>query len=75
MNSWNYRVVKTEQGLSIYEIFYDKDGKPESRTLEPVLNFHLDSVQDIVYELEQRIRLACDQPILMDKEIGKKKDI
>lgn len=28
--SWNYRVVKDEQGFHVTDVFYDKDGWPRS---------------------------------------------
>ena len=68
--SCNYRILKTPKGLSIYEVYYDEDGKPISCTENPILDFHVDSEEDIKEEIKI-IQKAFESPTLDLKDIGK----
>lgn len=68
--TWNYRVVKSEAGLSVYEVYYDKFGMPIATSAEPVLNFFCDTVEAIQYEITDRIMAALNEPILRIEDIG-----
>ena len=65
---WNYRVVKTAGGYGVFEVYYDDDGKPISRTEDPILDFLLEEPEGIREELKT-ITAACDAPTLLDSEI------
>lgn len=66
--SWNYRVVKTEDSLVIYDVYYDSEGRPIGRHLNPSYLYG-----NIVEDLKEHLQLmmeALDKPILLDSEIG-----
>ncbi|RFA30017.1 hypothetical protein CAI21_07305 [Alkalilimnicola ehrlichii] len=33
---WNYRIVRKQGVLAVFEVYYDEDGKPETCTADPV---------------------------------------
>ena len=67
--TWNYRIVKTDEGYSIYEVFYDDKGKAIATTKNPTLDFHVESVDGIKEELEIIKEAFNKSPLNMD-EIG-----
>lgn len=61
--SWNHRVLRHEDGtLAVYEVYYDDDGRPVSRTETPVAADG-DDLAELLETIDQ-IRAACDLPIL-----------
>lgn len=74
MSTWNYRLVKVgpdESGdweVGIYEVYYDDDGHPHSRTLEPAEFVGADA--DEVRKALKRAIKATSQAVLDDTEIG-----
>ena len=67
--TWNYRVVKTELGFSVFEVFYDKQGRPGGRTEKPTLGFYCETPEDVLAELEL-IKMAFQCPVLNIENIG-----
>jgi hypothetical protein len=68
--TWNYRIVKTPAGFSVYEVFYDEDGTPVTSTVNPTLDFFCDTPEELLAELEI-IKLAFDEPTIDIETIGK----
>ena len=68
---WNYRVVKTVEGYSIYEVFYDDNGRPKATTENPTLDFYCDTPEGILNELDIIKRAFESSPLDMN-EIGSK---
>jgi len=68
--TWNYRIVKTAEGFSIYEVFYDESGRPISCTERPTLDFFCETPDGVLEELEV-IKAAGDKPFLERDAIGK----
>jgi hypothetical protein len=69
--TWNYRVVKTQDGYSVYEVFYDDAGNPSGCTTNPILDFFCDTPEALLEELEI-IRHAFETVPLDISEIGTK---
>lgn len=69
--TWNYRVVKTSDGYSVYEVFYNEAGEPSGCASKPTLDFFCDTREDLIGELEI-IRHAFDSAALDISEIGGK---
>ena len=74
--TWNHRVVRIRDGkgeplLGIYEVYYDDDGKPEHRTLEPIGVITEDVGDETKKDMRKilgRMLNCLDQPILDDEE-------
>jgi hypothetical protein len=69
--TWNYRIVKTPEGFSVYEVFYDDNGSPVLTTVNPTLDFFCDTVDGLLEEIEI-IKLAFDKPAIDIKTIVEK---
>ncbi len=69
--SWNYRIVKTEKGHGLFEVYYEDSGKPYARSTDPVLNFYCDT-QDELSEIIDMIKssLHRNMTTLTDADIG-----
>ena len=59
---WNYRVVVKDGNCSIYEVYYDDNGRIEAFTEEPV-GPSGESLEELRQDLEY-FQLALDQPAL-----------
>ena len=70
--SWNYRIVKTDDGYSVFEVYYDEMGRPTSYTAKPMLNFFCESPAGLLEELEI-LKRAFDADPLDESEIGTEK--
>ncbi len=71
---WNYRVLRTDEGYSVFEVFYDENEKPVGTTEKPILDFYCETPEDILHELEI-IKDAFSSGVLDMKEIGTKNDV
>lgn len=67
--SWNYRVIKSAEGYSIYEVFYDDNGNPDACTQEPIVDFYCETPEAIQFELDI-IKKAFDKPVLNIEDFG-----
>ncbi|MCB1049105.1 MAG: hypothetical protein H6510_08695 [Acidobacteria bacterium] len=76
--SWNYRVIQTDEGYSVYEVYYDEDQNVYMWSSDPVLNFFCDSPEAIIYEWDERIREAFNKQVLnmadLEKKVARKAD-
>ena len=70
--TWNYRIVAIdydeEVEYGIYEVYYDDDGKPVSRTLNPVPC--VGSAEEELHNSFEYMKEAFGKPILTDKDFG-----
>jgi len=71
MSGKNFRVVNTERGYSVFEVFYDSRGKPVRRSDQPILQCYADTSCGLSDWLET-IQLAFEKPSLDDSEVGEK---
>lgn len=67
--TWNYRIVKSNEGFSVYEVFYDENGELNGITKDPILGFYCETPDDILEELEI-IKKAIKEPILNIEDIS-----
>ena len=83
--SWNYRVVyhppskykvgetefDREEYLAIHEVYYDKDGNPDSITRDEIITGDegKESLKSIKWVLKQMLK-SIDKPILNDKDFS-----
>jgi len=66
--SWNYRVVKGEEGLRIFDVYYNDAGQPIGSNLAPTY-VHGETVDDLRAQL-QLMTEALAQPVLAEADIG-----
>ena len=76
--TWNYRLIlhkeaKTgEEWIGLHEVYYDKNGKPHSWTINPI-SFVCDAEEGpengIVRALEMALSGARDKPMLIESEL------
>jgi hypothetical protein len=66
--SWNYRVVKTDDGYGVFEVYYDEMGRSKGRTDKPMLNFFCESPACLLEEIEI-LKRAFDSDPLDEREI------
>lgn len=69
--SWDYRIVQTqetsgEQFFAAYEVYYDDQGRPISRTLKP--SFPSGETLEELSEDFEYYRRALDKPVLADED-------
>lgn len=69
--AWNYRIVKTEKGYGIFEVYYGTEGEPCGMTAEPIVGIYSDTPKELLLEIEL-IKNSLDQnpEILMENQIG-----
>ncbi len=74
--SWNYRIVKTEKGYGVFEVYYNDSGKPNGRAIAPALDFYCDTPDELI-EIVELIKssLEKNKAILTDIELGVLDDI
>lgn len=68
--TWNYRVISKEVNgvceeteYGIYEVYYNKDGKPTSCTVNSVSPYSCTDVEDLKLSVELMLP-AFDKPVL-----------
>lgn len=69
--SWNYRVVRGEYGLRIYDVYYDGDGNPIATHQNPTYVYG-DQLQDLKQQLMLMIE-ALEKPVLDVASIGERR--
>lgn len=71
MNTWNYRVVRTERrrpgggedfSYEVHEVYYDRNGTPTSATQDPVGPYG-ETLEELSRDLAQ-IQRALELPVL-----------
>lgn len=81
--SWNYRIVKRyytdlrsgeeRSFYALHEVYYDEDGNPNARTVEPI-SFQCDE-EEGPEGIQGSLKIALDDatkhPVLDDKELKK----
>ncbi len=83
--SWNYRIIRhssskykvgdkefdREEYLAIHEVYYDKDGNPDSITRDEIITGDegKESLKSIKWVLKQMLK-SIDKPILNDKDFS-----
>jgi len=72
LKTFGYRVLKTDDGFSLYEVYYDDQGEPEAYTSSPMVNFYCESPDAVKLELKDMMN-AFSLPALDVKEIGNSK--
>lgn len=65
--TWNYRVIRSvdaegEPLYSVHEVYYDKDGKPDSWTCDPVF-LSAESVQQLIKDVVWILK-SLTEPVL-----------
>ncbi len=70
---WNYRVVQTDQGFGVFEVYYDEAGHPNGTTQRPILDFYCETPEDLLYELGL-VKAAFEEPPLDLASIGASSD-
>jgi hypothetical protein len=68
--TWNYRVVRVdyedESQYGIYEVYYDENEKPISRTENPIGCIGVDMIE--LYESFQYMSIAFTKPVLTEED-------
>ena len=67
--SWNYRVVRNEHGLRIFDVYYDEAGAPIA-THEAPTYVYGETVDDLKAQLALMLE-ALDKPVIEEREIGR----
>jgi hypothetical protein len=70
--SWNYRVVRVDGQLQVFDVYYNATGLPHSRHVTP--SFIYGETLEHLSEQLDWIREALEKPILEDSEIGGRAD-
>jgi len=66
--NWNHRMVRTSEGLQIFDVYYDEFGRPISTSATPSTVYG-----ETVEELQEKLGLlarAISLPILEESAIG-----
>lgn len=71
LGGWNYRLIVTESefgvDMEVHEVYYSKDGIPDSWTTEPV-EFGGESVEEVARALTNAATDILAQPPLIEKD-------
>lgn len=62
--TWNYRIIKHADHVSLHEVFYDDDGSVNGWTARPI-SFVNDDAEGLIKDLERALNDARDRPILV----------
>ena len=72
MGHWNYRWVEVQHGdeteIGLYEVYYDDEGIPTSRSTEPTSFTGATRMEAM--DSYSRAQRAMIEPILKDSDIG-----
>ena len=68
MSASNFRVVETEKGFAIFQVYYDTLGKPCRKDAEPVFGQYSSSSCGLLDYIES-IQLAFEKGTLKENEI------
>ena len=68
--SWNYRVVRDDDGLRIFDVYYDEAGNPIGSNATPTYVYG-ETVEDLREQMNLMLE-ALALPILEEKDIGGK---
>lgn len=72
---WSHRIVKktTSRGVfyGIHEVFFDKDGKPEGCTVDPVAPFG-DTIGELRRDYERQAMAFHHEPLDFHKDFPEK---
>lgn len=70
--AWNYRVVRVGSGdeaqYGLHEVYYDEEGRPEKRTVEPA-DVVAESLEDLHWMLD-RMHEALAKAVLTGADFG-----
>jgi hypothetical protein len=74
--TWNYRVIRFDTGaephLSIHEVYYDADGKPNGYAESPAsLWWYENEDAEAPVRMLERMREALGKDVLTEKDFGK----
>jgi len=68
MSSWNYRVVKSANGLRIFDVYYDDAARPTFASAAP--SYVCGETLDDLNAQLQLMNEALARPVLDEAEIG-----
>lgn len=69
--TWNYKIVNTEKGYGIFEVYYNAAGEPCRMTAEPIVDIYSDTHEELLLEIELiRTSLNANPEILKESQIG-----
>lgn len=79
--SWSYRIVRCVTDIKgtkhiwygLFEVFFDKKGRPYTRTEDPI-TFVSDDPQDLIGSIHMALKDACNRSILDDDDIKEEFD-
>jgi len=66
--SWNYRIVRKNDQLEVYDVYYDEDGNPSSRHVKPTTLYGED-VEEISKQIDL-IKECLRKPVIDDEIFG-----
>jgi hypothetical protein len=66
--TWNYRVVRGQDGLQLFDVYYDEAGSPIATSASPSYVYG-ETVEELATQLT-RMREALNRPILDEADIG-----
>ena len=64
----NFRIVQSEKGYSIFEVFYDSTGRVIRRSQRPIIDCYADTACGVTDWLEA-ISLAAEKPSITREDI------
>jgi hypothetical protein len=62
MSHWNYRTIETHDGWGLYEVYYDDNNNPISRTVKPVTDFYF-NIEDLRKDIEHMYSDCQKEPL------------
>lgn len=71
--NWNYRVVRNEDGLRIFDVYYDEAGQPISTHEQPT-HVYGDTIEEMKEQLSLMLE-ALEKPVLEESKIGSNENL